>query len=304
MQTFSANGKLLITSEYFILDGAVGLALPVKFGQTLHIQKTDRGWLEWKSYDEHGEMWYQSIFSKHLDVLMYSDTKMGEMLWRIIDIAHRTKPSVRCTGILAETKLNFNRAFGLGTSSTLISLVAQWFQINPYKLLEQTFGGSGYDIACATATQPILFHRNINNEPIQETVHFNPDFKQNLFFVYLNKKQNSAESIRLYKNISIANKQNIIQQLNRLTQAIVSAHNQKNFNTYIDEHEDIISKAMGFKKVKDQYFGDFSGAVKSLGAWGGDFILASSSEGAAYIIKYFTEKGHNNIISYADMVRD
>jgi mevalonate kinase len=28
-QTYHANGKLLLTGEYFILDGAVGLALPL-----------------------------------------------------------------------------------------------------------------------------------------------------------------------------------------------------------------------------------------------------------------------------------
>ena len=32
-QTFYSNGKLLITGEYVVLDGAKALALPTKFGQ-------------------------------------------------------------------------------------------------------------------------------------------------------------------------------------------------------------------------------------------------------------------------------
>ena len=34
-QKFYGNGKLLLTGEYFVLDGALSLALPTKFGQNL-----------------------------------------------------------------------------------------------------------------------------------------------------------------------------------------------------------------------------------------------------------------------------
>jgi hypothetical protein len=36
-KTFYSNGKLLITGEYLILDGAKGLALPTKMGQNLSV---------------------------------------------------------------------------------------------------------------------------------------------------------------------------------------------------------------------------------------------------------------------------
>ena len=55
------------------------------------------------------------------------------------------------------TKLTFPRAWGLGTSSTLISLIAQWAKCDPFELLFEAFGGSGYDIACATANSPISY---------------------------------------------------------------------------------------------------------------------------------------------------
>ena len=38
-QTFYSNGKLLITGEYLVLDGAKAFALPTKFGQNLIIEK-------------------------------------------------------------------------------------------------------------------------------------------------------------------------------------------------------------------------------------------------------------------------
>ena len=36
-----------------------------------------------------------------------------------------------------------------------------------------------------------------------------------------------------------------------------------------------MSKLTSKEKIKDKLFNDFDGEIKSLGAWGGDFILAS-----------------------------
>ena len=36
---FYSNGKLLITGEYLVLDGAKAFALPTKFGQNLIVEK-------------------------------------------------------------------------------------------------------------------------------------------------------------------------------------------------------------------------------------------------------------------------
>ena len=36
---FFSKGKLLLTSEYFVLDGALSLAIPTKLGQDLLVEK-------------------------------------------------------------------------------------------------------------------------------------------------------------------------------------------------------------------------------------------------------------------------
>ena len=41
-QTFYSNGKLLLTGEYLVLNGAVALAIPTKFGQTLTIPASEK----------------------------------------------------------------------------------------------------------------------------------------------------------------------------------------------------------------------------------------------------------------------
>ena len=66
--------------------------------------------------------------------------------------------------------------------------MAQWANIDAYILLEMTFGGSGYDIACAQTNSPIIYQLE-NEIPNFKTVSFNPTFKDQIYFVYLNQKQ-------------------------------------------------------------------------------------------------------------------
>ena len=50
-----AQGKLLLTGEYFVLDGALSLALPVRYGQTLQVLPSEKpGRLTWISRDADG----------------------------------------------------------------------------------------------------------------------------------------------------------------------------------------------------------------------------------------------------------
>ena len=70
------------------------------------------------------------------------------------------------------------------------------------------------------------------------------------------------------------------------------------FNKLIRDHESIISKNMSLSKAKDKYFEDFWGEVKSLGAWGGDFVLVTSDRDDSETRKYFMDKGYNTIFSF------
>jgi len=87
-------------------------------------------------------------------------------------------------GFDVKTGLTFPREWGLGTSSTLIYMIAKWAKIDAFVLLEKTFGGSGYDIACAGAERSILYHKE-NRKPTWEHCNFNPSFSNQLYFIYL-----------------------------------------------------------------------------------------------------------------------
>ena len=152
MTNFHANGKLLLTGEYFILDGAVGLALPTKFGQSLTVEPSTEKGIFWKSIDNENKVWFEAKFNEQLEIIETTNDEVAKTLQSILQKSQIPNLKSQIT-----TKLDFPNNWGLGSSSTLISLVAQWTKTDPYALLEKTFGGSGYDIACATAKSAITF---------------------------------------------------------------------------------------------------------------------------------------------------
>ena len=70
------------------------------------------------------------------------------------------------------------------------------------------------------------------------------------------------------------------------------------FNYLIKKHEEIISSIINKRSIKKLKFRDFNGEIKSLGAWGGDFILASGLDSPSY----FKSKGYKTIIGFDDMI--
>lgn len=305
-QTYYANGKLLISGEYFILDGAVGLALPTKFGQSLTVDQSNEKGIQWKSLDCENKCWFEVHFNEQLEIRNTTNNEIAERLQSILQASSAIKHNSQIT-----TKLYFPNNWGLGSSSTLISLIAQWTNSNPYELLAKTFGGSGYDIACATAKSAITFqldeskHSMVNDVSIKNhqltTVDYRPAFSNSLYFLHLNKKQNSREGIQQYKNL-IIEKKNIVEQISALTQKIIHAIELDEFCYYLEVHENIISNSLNLQKAKDIYFSDFPGTIKSLGAWGGDFVLVASNELPEMITHYFKAKGFPTIFCYQDMI--
>ena len=51
-KTFYSHGKLLLSGEYVVLDGALSLAIPTKYGQSLILESIEESKFLWKSFDE------------------------------------------------------------------------------------------------------------------------------------------------------------------------------------------------------------------------------------------------------------
>ena len=301
-QTFYSNGKLLLTGEYLVLDGAKALALPTKIGQNLQVVTHDKPTISWKSFDADGTIWFEDELE--LDAIINykeaAESSVKNTLLTILHHAHLLQPSFfqETVGYQIETALTFPKKWGLGTSSTLINNLAQWLKIDAFELLNNSFGGSGYDIACAQNDTPI-FYQLENQKPNVTPLDFQPEFVTNLYFVYLNQKQSSKNAIAAYYNKKHEKLKQNIANINKLSDAVATAKNIKSFANALQLHENELSAILELLTVQEALFSDFDGVVKSLGAWGGDFILAIALEDPT---AYFSSKGYSTVIPYKEMI--
>ena len=299
---FYSHGKLLISGEYLVLDGALSLALPSRFGQSLIVEEFKENLIQWTSIDNKGDYWFETTFkfiNGKIELKDDDESQISKTLFKILTEAQKLNPKFLKTerGLKVTTTLEFPQDWGLGSSSTLINNIANWANVDAFKLLWNAFSGSGYDIACAQNDTPITYQLK-NDIPHVEKTPFNPLFKDQLYFVHLNKKQNSREGIAHYKKYS-GDKTKIINEVSDLTNSIIASKDLGAFEKLINVHEDLISSIIQRPKVKDLFFTDFPGSIKSLGAWGGDFILATGGENT---LSYFKSKGYETVVSYNEMI--
>jgi len=297
---FYSNGKLLLSGEYAILDGACGWAIPTKYGQYLRVEKRNTSHLTWKSLDNEGKLWFEGTYDlKTFEEISSADGNISKMLRKILLAIRNLNPDflMSSEGLEVETELTFPQDWGLGSSSTLVNNVAQWANIDAYGLLEGTFGGSGYDIACAQHNKPIIYHINKGLQTALELKRGVP-FSGSLYFVFLNKKQNSRDGIAIYQKRKI-DKVLLVEQISIISKRMSKSQSIEDFERLMTHHEKLISEALGIPPVQQELFSDYFGSVKSLGAWGGDFVLATGNERTP---SYFKEKGYETIIPFSEMV--
>ena len=340
---YKSNGKFLLTGEYLVLKGATALALPLKKGQSLEVENLDSndGLIHWDAFyktsdngqrttdiahslvqsskfkvqssklkvqsSESNSHWFSAVLDKNDFSIKSTDDK--EKAERLSDIL--TKAKALNENIFTEahdykfsTHLDFDPQWGLGSSSTLINNIAEWAEINPYKLLDQTFKGSGYDIACAKYNHPIFFEvmRTAPQAISQkiEAANFDPVFKDNLYFVYLGHKQNSAREVKAFLSKD-KNYDSEIKSISEISRALPNIQTLRDFCYFIKIHEEITAACLEQRRLR-KYFNDFEGEIKSLGAWGGDFFLVATEWDEEKVKKYFDSKDLNIVFRYQDIV--
>ena len=268
------------------------------------IVKPSRGSdLIWVSKDVDGNKWFEAQISLlDFSPVKTTDEEKAVYLGKLLKNAVRLNSEFldKWNGFRVETFLDFDKDWGLGSSSTLIYNVAQWADVNPYYLHFKVSNGSGYDIACAGADGPIEYTMK-DDELTVGPVDFDPKFKDKLYFVYSERKQNSKIEVDDFlKNKKVSKAQ--IEEISDLSDKIANSKSFGKFEQHIDNHEEILASILDRTPVKEEHFRDFWGSVKSLGAWGGDFLLATSDKPVKPTMSYFKEKGFNTIIPYRELI--
>ena len=285
-------GKLMLTSEYFAVDGALVLAVATKPGQEFFFDETDDGQslVYWEAYHQN-KIWLQakinyqtwSVVETNVPESAAFILKVLQNVQQLSDIQFKSNRSYHL-----KTNLQFPSNYGLGSSSTLMNNLAEWAQIDPFILNEKSLGGSGYDIAVAQSKSAVLYRNQ--PEVFYEKVNYRPPFADELIFIHLNLKQNSREGIALYR--SKTKSEDLISYFSDLTKKILLCQELEKFSELMMQHEQKISHFVGIPTAKSLYFKDCPVFVKSLGAWGGDFIMTQKFPGYE---DYFRGRGFSKI---------
>ncbi|MFM9943961.1 MAG: GYDIA family GHMP kinase [Bacteroidia bacterium] len=305
-QTYFSHGKLLLSGEYLVLDGAKALAIPTQKGQEMIVEMLPgSGNIHWTAKDVNGNIWLNFSFILAEGELI--PVTVGNLypqedvlvLKKIIENALIINPDflINQSDYEITTHLQFPSNWGLGSSSTLIANIAKWAEVDAMKLFFNSFEGSGYDVALAMEARAIIYHLK-NKKPHWEFINFNPPFAPELFFIHLGQKQNSRNEIANYKTKAKPSSTQI-EQISSITNKILECKDLESFEKLITEHETILSKILEIEPIKKRLFNDYPGAIKSLGAWGGDFILAAGKEAK----EYFKKKGFETVLNWEEMVK-
>ena len=301
---FYGHGKLMLTGEYFVLDGAAALAIPTRFGQHLRVKTlsgTDH-MLYWIALNNLRQPWLNLVFDKRDFSCINADTGEAQALTKILSETRRLNPEflIDSHDIAVETYLEFPNSWGLGSSSTMLHCVATWAGVDGIALLQRTLGGSGYDIACAGSDSPIVYHLN-GGKPHWEQISFMPPFAEHIYFVYTGQKQLSSKGIKYYRE-NATRIQDCVGWLNRLTESMLQCQSLDKMNQIIAEHENIIAEELKLPKAKDELLPDYWGAVKSLGAWGGDFVMLTNDRPEGELLSYLHSRDMHVVHRFDTMI--
>ncbi|NNC84088.1 MAG: GHMP kinase [Flavobacteriales bacterium] len=298
---YYACGKLLITGEYLVLRGARGLALPTSKGQhlTVHSHSDQEAFLEWRSVDESGKIWFEARFDPALNILGSTDRIIADRLGRILHSARDLNPAFlsHTEGVHVQTDLEFDRSWGLGSSSSLIASIAQWAEVDSYDLLQSGFGGSGYDVMVALARTPILYQLEESRPKVDKVV-FDPPFHESLWFVHTGKKEDSRQAIQEFSDISVS--QRDIEHISTLSSELVDTTDLDSFIRILREHDLLLSRILARPTAMEEHSTYSGGYVKYLGAWGGDFMLVTGAEND---LDHFRSIGMDTIVPFKEMIR-
>ncbi len=291
-----ASGKLLLFGEYLVLKGSQCLAIPLSVGQSLLVSRGPENGILWRCF-EFEVCWLEIYFSATLDIIRTTDEEKAKRIQNLLLFIRKSRSEIPMSALSFKFNLNFCRQFGLGTSSTLISLLSQWSGIDPYLLLRESFGGSGYDIAASTANQPFLY--SIEKKKIKD-IRLPKAITDNLLFVYTGKKQNSSVEVSRFNKHRTSNAQ--IEQMNKIVKQAAQSSQIEGWEHLIAESESLLSDITGQKPVQETYFSDYRYSVKSLGAWGGDFVMATCRD-TTIARKYFETKHKSPVFTYKELIK-
>jgi len=287
VKSFYAPGKILLCGEYFVTIGIEALALPTKLGQHLRVWEFEakNDWkLVWQSKRADGSVWFEMSVS--MEQLLLTPEELEEefagnsVALRLIELLLALPASLWKRGISVrfESELEFDSAWGLGSSSSLVVTLARWANIDPMELQKKVFGGSGYDAAVAHSGKPIVYKLQ-DSQPQWMSWSLPPEFTKNWWVVMVGKKQNSRNSLAAVKDKveSFVEEPFLYHQMIQLMKRLKEANDLPTIEAGLELHQAIVAAMLGLQNPYQTFNWQpvKEGLCKWLGAWGGDMMLVN-----------------------------
>lgn len=286
-QSFFAPGKLLLSAEYSVLQGAKAVAVPTKLGQRLEVEESDSdNEAGWKAYDHKDKPW--------LDFEINHASNREELLVQKIIAEACTDKDLKGTSFRAH--LDFPREWGLGSSSTFISLIAQWAGKDVWPLFFKYLKGSGYDVAVAQSGKNLMYWLEEAKKPMWKELALPKIFEKTLL-IYLGQKQNSASEVVRFEKFN--HNQSYFDQISALSEGLLAIEDIASLQDWMVRHEALTGEIIQKSPLKAQRFPKLEGSIKSLGAWGGDFAWYAGPRDK----EYFKSLGYHQVFSFYELVQ-
>ena len=292
MRSYFATGKVMLTGEYLVMNGFDCIALPTKLGQWMHVWDFDTpddssDFILYQAKDLHGNVWFETkILLPNFELVDPAQIEniQADRLVGILKLADsdfwETGKSWRI-----ETQLEFERVWGLGSSSTLVKLFADFLHLDPMNIQFEIFGGSGYDVAIAQLQKPMVYCLTADDSNWKYW-RLEEYFTKDWYLVFYGQKidsRNSLSSVQDELN-DIAEDEFYTAQFDKIISQTRIASNIMELESSLEMYQMLLSKALmlpttydilGIKPVN-------KGLCKWLGAWGGDMILINKTILDAY----------------------
>jgi len=292
MRSYFATGKVMLTGEYLVMNGFDCIALPSKLGQWMHV---------WDFETPQGSPDFIIYQAKDINDNVWFETKIILPNFEIMDPAQVENIQVdRLVGILKmadvefwqegksyriETQLEFERVWGLGSSSTLVKLFADFLHLDPLNIQFEIFGGSGYDVAIAQLQKPMVYSLTPDNSNWKYWK-LDKSLTENWHVVFYGEKMDSRSSVSAVQDAlnDIAEDDFYTAQFDKILEMSKSATDIISLESSLEMYQMLLAQALfmpttydllGIKPVN-------KGLCKWLGAWGGDMILINQAILDAY----------------------
>lgn len=289
----------MISAEYAVLDGARTWAIPTKYGQTLLANPSPGSGLKWRSFDVDGKLWFEGLWDNDGSLVDHNNAEVAETLHRILSFC-KSQDAHPFEGWNVTVEMDFPNGWGLGSSSSLVAVIAKWLDVDPFAIFDECLSGSGYDVAVAYSNRGTLYKLTDYGREILHTDYI-PPFAEHLYFAYSGNKQNSASEVKKFSELDEKTRLDIVPEINTLTKTLHTTPDLGAFQDAVRRHETIIGTVLE-RPTMNQNWPNLVGAAKHLGAWGGDFfLLATESEDD---LAYLRNHGITTILPWNEMLLD